>query len=160
MKACHRGRTSCRVRARSSWSLGLNSLFTRRTQTCARGFLTPAGRDTMNYPEASVHLYEHVIVTRKGFIAFRQLSQPGLKQWMTVRKHIQCLHSYEYVSNFNFTICLKSGILALSFYGFLWNWNFIYDRHIRDVCFTWCVILELYQCKFPQYSYIQDMQYM
>lgn len=44
MRACHRGRALCRARAGSSLSLALNSLFTRRTQTCARRFLTPAGR--------------------------------------------------------------------------------------------------------------------
>lgn len=43
-RACHLGRALCLARAGSSWSLARSSLFTRRTPTCAKRFLSPAGR--------------------------------------------------------------------------------------------------------------------
>lgn len=65
MRACRQERALCRIRAGSSSSPALNSLFTRRTQTCARRFSTPAGRrDIMNYPGAN-------IITQRGFNTFR-----------------------------------------------------------------------------------------
>lgn len=47
----------------------------------------------------------------------------------------------EYLSQFNLAFCLKSGILALSFYGFCWKC--IYDGHIQDVGFIWWIILSM-----------------
>lgn len=80
-RACHLGRALCQAKARSSLSRVLNSLFTRRTQTCARKFLTLVGRrDDTKSAGAGCDLYEQSTITQRWSIAFRDFTTQKNKE--------------------------------------------------------------------------------